>query len=154
MRSRKEFKEISGDFFRIISKFQAIEKMAMDFGVGEKLYPSEIHMVEAIGRNPGINVTGLAERMGITKGAVPKRIRKLEQKKLVRRYQDRENRKEVYFRLTDTGAIAFKAHEVFHDRIDRSFQSLLCRMNNDAISVVKLVLTELDRYTDRIIEQQ
>lgn len=41
-------------FIRISKKFNEIESVSIDVGNGEKLYPSEIHVIVAIGSNRGI----------------------------------------------------------------------------------------------------
>ena len=151
MSRNDEYTDISDAFFRITMKFQAIEKIPRDFGVKEPLFPSEIHMVQAIGETPGINVTELALRLGITKGAIPKRIKKLEQKNLVRRYQDDDNRKEVNFVLTDEGATAFSAHKKYHAKIDREIYGLMSSMGHEKLDIVRRLFTELDKYADRML---
>ena len=77
--------EIMEQFIRIVNKFNRFEKVPMDFGVEEMLYPSEIHTIEAIGNNSRINVSQLAELLGITKGAVSQMINKLVRKQFVKK---------------------------------------------------------------------
>ncbi|HEX7468801.1 MAG TPA: hypothetical protein VF324_09490, partial [Methanobacterium sp.] len=57
-------------FLRITKKFHELEKVSIDIGDGEKLYPSELHVIEAVGNGYGNKVTVLSEKFGITKGAV------------------------------------------------------------------------------------
>ncbi len=151
MEREREYGEIRDLFFRLISRFQAIEKIPRDFGVGEPLFPSEIHMIDAIGRNPGINLTGLAALLGITKGAVPKQVQKLERKSLVRRYRDDENMKEVLFALTDGGESARRAHEKYHAKIDRKMIELMNSLDEEKLEALKSVFTGLDRYAEKIL---
>ena len=44
-------------FIRITKKFSELEKFSIDMGDGERLYPSELHILDAIGNNYGNNVT-------------------------------------------------------------------------------------------------
>lgn len=85
-----------------------------DFGTGVPLYRTEIHTIRAIGENPRINVTKLAEHMGVTKGAVSQTIAKLARKGLVRRTRAPDNAREVLLELTDLGWTGFSSHEQFH----------------------------------------
>ena len=89
----------------------------MDFGVDRMLYPSEIHTIEAIGKNFRINVTQLAELQGITKGAVSQMVYKLVRKKFVKKIKFPRSGKEVFLELTPEGKKAFKGHEKFPIRI-------------------------------------
>ena len=75
------------------------------------LYAKELVTIKIIGRNPGINVTGIAERMRITRGAVSQTVAKLVRKKLVRKTYAEDNAKEVILQLTDLGWTAFNARE-------------------------------------------
>ncbi len=105
MTKQETFKNIGETFNRIINKFSSIEKKPRDFGIGDLLYPSEIHNIEIIGRNPGINVTNLAKKLGVTKGAVSQIVNKLERKKLVAKFRDSNNEKEVMLKLQKRGKL-------------------------------------------------
>lgn len=72
----------------VINRFTLIENSPRDFGSGERLYPSEIHTIEAIGKNEGTNLTQLAETMGVIKAVISQIVRKLEMKKYVQKYKD------------------------------------------------------------------
>ncbi len=55
-------------------------KSPLDYGTDDLLYRSEVHTLEVIEKNPGINVTGIAKALDLTKGAVSQTIRKLVEK--------------------------------------------------------------------------
>ena len=145
------YNTVSDTLYRIISKFREIEKIPRSFGIEKKLYPSEIHMIQAIGRDPGINVTGLAQHLGVTKGAVPKILRKLESKGLVVRYRDDSNNKEVYFTLTAEGEKAYRGHEAFHATLDAQMVQMFSKFNENEIDLILAVLGELDSLADRAL---
>ena len=142
---------ISDAFYRIISKFHEIEKIPRSFGIQEKLYPSEIHMIQAVGRKPGINVTEVAQYLGITKGAVPKILRKLEGKGLVVRYRDEANNKEVYCSLTAEGETAYRGHERFHAMLDKKIMQLFAQLDDREIALIGDVLRELDALAEKAL---
>ena len=71
MMEKGDFQEFREAFIRIVAKYRILEKKPQDYGIGEVLHPSEIHAIEMIGKNPGINVTGLAVRLGLPKGRSP-----------------------------------------------------------------------------------
>ncbi|MBN1531785.1 MAG: MarR family transcriptional regulator [Spirochaetes bacterium] len=153
MKEDNRFEDMSDLFFRILSRFHEIERIPRDFGTGDPLYPSEIHMVQAIGRRPGINVTELAGHLGITKGAVPKMVRRLEKKRLVRRYRDGDNRKEIHLELTRSGIAAYRGHERFHTEIDAVILRLMNSMSSDTIAAVREVFIQLDEYAEGILSR-
>ena len=68
----KNYENIIKLYFSSMKLFEEIEKTPKDFGTGDLLYGSEIHTIVAIGKNPGSNMTEIAEIMDITKGGVQK----------------------------------------------------------------------------------
>lgn len=66
---------------RILNKAYALEKKPVDMGCGVLLYPSEFHLIEAAGKNPEENLTSIASRLGVTKGAISQTVKKNLKKK-------------------------------------------------------------------------
>ena len=97
-----EVNELVRLFQSILHAYSIIEKQPRDFGTGHTLHLSELQTVSTIGENPGINMTQLADRMGVTRGAISQTVRKLVPKKLVTRTNVRNN-KEVNLGLTEVG---------------------------------------------------
>ena len=75
---------------------------------------SELNCLDAIGRMEHPNVTALAEKMRMTKGAISKILRKLSDKGAVEPYQLGSNRQKIFYRLTDAGQELFDAHRERH----------------------------------------
>lgn len=76
--------------------------------------PSEIHCIEYIGKSEDSNVTKLAETFYMTRSAISKITKKLIEKGLIDSYQKPDNKKEIYFRLTEQGNAIYKVHEKLH----------------------------------------
>ncbi|HEX3037875.1 MAG TPA: MarR family transcriptional regulator [Oscillospiraceae bacterium] len=76
--------------------------------------PSEIHCVAYIGEDKHSNVTKLAESFDMTRGAISKLTKKLVKKGLIESYKKPENKKEVYFELTEQGKVIYNIHEEMH----------------------------------------
>ena len=64
--------------------------------------PSEVHCIEAIEELNEPNVRRLTEALFMTRGAISKLTKRLEQRGLID-YKNPNNKKEVYFRLTEAG---------------------------------------------------
>jgi DNA-binding MarR family transcriptional regulator len=105
-----EFMEVSGLYMELIKK---IEKVKRKYN-GIELYPSEIHTLVFIQDNNESNMTEIAQRLGVTKGAIFKIIDKLGQKELLSRYKKPDNNKNTYFKLSEKGLLAYDGHEKFH----------------------------------------
>lgn len=152
MKAQNEYMELGDLFYQMLSKYIASEKVPKYFGIKQKLYPSEIHMIHAIGKHPGINVTDLAKFLGITKGAVPKMVKKLKSKGLVESLEGHENRKEVRLALTFEGKKAHKGYLQYHVTRSGFLKRYYDRLTKDEVAVVKKMLKELGRYADTILE--
>ncbi len=110
-------REIFEHWARIMNKMNRSEKIPRDFGTGDLLFPSEIHTLCVIGAEPGTNITALAQRLGVTKGAISKMATKMREKGLIEKYQEPGNDKEILLRLTKTGRIACIGHEEHHNAV-------------------------------------
>src|SRR5699024_5421099 len=64
--------------------------------------------------NKYTNVRKLAESIYMTRGDISKLTKRLIKKGLIERYQKPDNKKEIYFRLTEQGKIIFDIHENLH----------------------------------------
>ncbi|MBE9546817.1 MAG: MarR family transcriptional regulator [Proteobacteria bacterium] len=146
MTKQEAFINIGETFNRIINKFASIEKKPRDFGTGDLLYPSEIHNIEIIGRNPGINVTNLAKTLGVTKGAVSQIVNKLERKNLVEKFRDSNNEKAVMLKLQKMGEIAFSGHENFHAKFYSEIMDKVDNMTPEQIQFFQSILDKIDKY--------
>ena len=63
---------------RVVTKLSEIDKRTRYYGTDQSLFEAEIHMIKSIKENEGIHVTGLADMLGVTKGAVSQILKKLE----------------------------------------------------------------------------
>ncbi len=152
MKDKKEYLEVGDLFYRVLSKYMASERVPKSFGIKQKLYPSEIHMIHGIGRHPDINVTELAKFLGITKGAVPKMIKKLKSKGLVESFNGHKNRKQVHLRLTIDGTKAHKGYLQYHEKRNGLLKRYYDRLSKEEIATITKMLSELERYADMILE--
>jgi DNA-binding MarR family transcriptional regulator len=134
---------------RLINKYNSLEKKLYNFGIDELLTPAEIHTIDCIGRNSGINVTNLAEKLGITKGAVSQMVNKLKKKDLVTKLKDSDNDKEVILLLSKKGKIAFDGHIKFHADIYRDFMPLVENTSIERIKSFKEIINKIEFHLDR-----
>jgi len=108
-----KFMECAQVYMKLIDQS---EKVMRDYG-GIELYPSEVHTLVSIQDNCDVNMTQIAQKMGVTKGAINKIVQKLEKKELIERYKIANNNKNIYFKLTEKGIKAYKGHFEFHKNL-------------------------------------
>ena len=97
----------------LVHKMTRLNKPQMEACFREYL-PSEVHCSEYIGRNEGLNVTKLADAFCMSIGAMSKITTKLVEKGIIESYQKPENRKEIYFQITEQGKRLNERHEELH----------------------------------------
>ena len=103
-------------FLKILHLYSVINRKPKDYGTGDLLYFTELHTITVVARNHEINMTELAEIMGVTRGAISQTIRRLVAKNLILK-SNITNRKEVNLKLSEKGLIVYKAQESFQKEI-------------------------------------
>jgi len=74
----------------------------------------EVHCLDRIGTIDYANVTKIAKEMRLTRGSISKICKRILKKGLIESYQRADNRKEVYYRLTENGQLVYKEHRKIH----------------------------------------
>lgn len=99
---------------RVIHKYNQWENKQRTYGTDTVLSKAEIHTIAAVGDNPGINITALADILGITKGAASQMIYKLVEKGAVEKKVSPNSDTEVVLNLTGDGQKNYVAHREYH----------------------------------------
>lgn len=144
----KNNKKISYIFLRIVIKLFQLDKKTRYYGTDQSLYEAEIHMIKSIKENEGIHVTGLADMLGVTKGAVSQIIMKLERKGMIIKETDPNNLSRLVLRLTQKGNIAYLHHENLHREFEELFISILENATEKNIEFLKSFLSTLEDQID------
>lgn len=113
---------------------------------------SETHCIDYIGKLELPNVTKIAEHMQMTRGAISKMTRKLLAKGLIEKYTLENNKKEVYFKLTDRGMLLYKEHEKRHKLWEKRDMQFLSRYSKEEIELVMKFMKEFNEYLENQIE--
>lgn len=134
---------------RCIHKYNQVENKKFSYGSNIELTRNEIHTINFIGKNEGINVTELAKLKGITKGAVSQMIYKLVEKGFVTKRISPNSDTEVQLELTDLGWSAYEAHRKYHQEIHEEFFGLLNTMPDEAYEMMMEVARAFEQTIDR-----
>lgn len=128
-------KALVGQIFRVLKKCFTLEKRNIVQFEGVSLYPSEIHLLLFLRQEEHRNVTHIAERLSMTKGAVSQTLARLEKKKMLRKRKDPYQKNEVSVTFTPLGQTVI---EYFQQQ-----QRLVGLRHDEYFSA----LTENDRHT-------
>lgn len=143
------FDDILIQFIRVANKLVQFENSpSTDYGVSEPITQAAIHTLEAVGKNNGINVTELAKKLGITKGAVSQMISRLIKRGLVSKNRLADNEKEVAINLTEKGWEVFNRHEEIHEGVFKEFMKNLGDFGDLEVNALKKVLDTLEGHLD------
>ncbi|GEO24290.1 MarR family transcriptional regulator [Alicyclobacillus acidoterrestris] len=116
--------------------------------------PSEVHCIESIGKNIDPNVTKLAESLYMTRGAISKLTKKLIEKGLIESYQRSDNKKEIYFRLTEQGKVIYKVHEELHKAFQERDKVVFEQVTDEEFDSMLRFVENYSRHLDAEIKKQ
>lgn len=140
------------DLRDLLNKMTWLNKFKMEDSLkGYK--SSEVHCIEYIGRNVDCNVTKLAESFYMTRGAISKLAKKLIEKGIIESYQKSDNKKEIYFRLTDQGKVIYKIHEDLHNEFQERDKAVFEQVTEEQFDSMLSFVEKYSRHLDAEIEK-
>ncbi len=131
-----ELQYMIDQFLKILNLYSVINRKPKDYGTGDLLYFTEIHTISMVGKNREINMTRLAEIMGVTRGAISQTIRKLVAKNLIIKSNLR-NRKEVSLKLSEKGIIVLNGLQSFNKEVFAFAETLYEKAKPEHADLVK-----------------
>jgi DNA-binding MarR family transcriptional regulator len=145
-----ELQQLIDLFLKILHLYSVINRKPRDYGTGDLLYFNELHTITVIARNEEVNMTKLAEIMGVTRGAISQTITRLVHKNLIVR-TNITNRKEVNLKLSKKGRMVFSAQKSFQNEIF-TFAGTLYEnaMPEDRAIVKRLFVAIADNMENRV----
>lgn len=139
------------EFIKIANKLHELEKIPVDFGIDETLYPSEIHTIDAIGDNCD-TVTEISVKFGITKGAVSQIIGKLNKKGYVTKTRNKLYGKEINLSLSDKGIQAYHAHKELHKNMDNDIIQVIQNYSDESLQSFCDLINKIEKHIDKYIK--
>ncbi len=113
--------------------YQSILNLPQNFDVNAttySLYPSELKALNMIGQFTDINLTQLANKLGISKSAISKCTAKLLEKELITKEKSLTNVREVVFSLTTNGQTIFKQLQSAQDKLFEPFNQAMAKFTS------------------------
>jgi len=115
---------------------------------------SEVHCIESIEKNVDPNVTKLAESLYMTTGAISKITKKLIKKGIIESYQKPDNKKEIYFRLTEQGKIINNIHDELHEEFRKRDKAVFEQVTEGQFDSMLRFMEMYSRHLDVEIKKQ
>lgn len=148
----KEQQILLSEIASMLQRQELLTKLTENVCLEEYSY-SETHCIDYIGKVDLPNVTKIAENMQMTRGAISKMTKKLLAKGLIEKYTLESNKKEVYFRLTDSGLELFKEHEKRHKLWEERDSQFLKRYSAQETEIIIKFMREFNLYLEEKIEE-
>ena len=140
-------------FRELLNKMSALNKVKMKDSFKD-YKSSEVHCIEYIGENVDSNVTKLAESFYVTRGAISKLTKKLIKKGIIESYQKQDNKKEIYFRLTEQGKEINKVHEKLHKEFQDRDKTVFDQITEEQFDIMLSFAEKYSRHLDVEIKKQ
>ncbi|EPZ45187.1 MarR family transcriptional regulator [Alicyclobacillus acidoterrestris] len=112
---------------------------------------SEIHVIDLIGSMENPNVTSIAERMHMTRGAISKIATKLKQRGDIESFQLPDNQKNLYFRLTSRGERIRSLHADLHAQAEKRVVDFFSRYASEELQVIHTFLSDVSKHIDEML---
>ena len=132
---------------KLINRYNDIDKKARTYGTEELLFPSEIHVIDAIGLQSDMTTTKLAKSLGITKGGISQITAKLIKKDLITKSKG-SGVNEIFLTLTDKGKTAHDCHRRMHENLIKNLNGLLDEMNEPVKETILKIISMIDSELD------
>ncbi len=123
----------------------------------ERLYAygySEIHTIAAVGDLKDPNVTSIARRMKMTKGAVSKIIKRLLSAQVIEAYQLADNRQKIFYSLTEKGKFLYDEHKKRHELWIQRDKGFLSGFSEEQLQCVSAFMAEFNAYLEEQIAEK
>lgn len=145
--------QVKMGFRDLYNKMSWLNKSKMEASLkGYK--PSEVHCIECIEKNVDPNVTKLAESLYMTRSAISKITKKLMEKSLIESYQKPDNKKEIYFRLTEQGNVIYNVHEELHHEFQERDKEVFEQITEEQFDSMLSFVEKYSRHLDSEIKKQ
>jgi DNA-binding MarR family transcriptional regulator len=86
----------------------------------------------------------------MTNGAISKIAKKLIKKELIESYQKPDNKKEIYFRLTEHGKKVYKIHEELHKEFQKRDKPVFEQISEEQF---RSILSFIESYSSHLDEE-
>ncbi len=139
--------------FRFIDRILFIEKRTRFQFKEVTLYPSEIHLILLIHNERATNGTLMAERLGVTKGAISQTLSRLEKKGILVKSKDPYMKNELTIEFLPLGKELLHHYLQRMDDLQRDFDRYLSKLTDGERDVIKAFLAHADTAMTRHLER-
>ncbi|MBZ8175532.1 MarR family transcriptional regulator [Staphylococcus delphini] len=97
---------------------------------------THFHIIELIAKHNNVNNKFLADQLNISNPAITKSMKKLLSKGLVIKLHQAQNKKEVYYQLTEKGEKLSSIHDELHQKAVKKYEDVLEVFKENELEVI------------------
>jgi DNA-binding MarR family transcriptional regulator len=117
--------ELVNKILETISKLTFLDRRRKITYQDIRLYPSEIHLLLFIYHIQDTNITKIAERLGLTKGAISQTLSRLEKKGIIKKRTDPSKKNELKVQFTKKGQLLMEHVFEFKNSLETKYLDFL-----------------------------
>ncbi len=121
----KNNSELVNKIFETISKLTFLDRRRKITYQEVRLYPSEIHLLLFIYHIQDANVTKIAERLGLTKGAISQTLSRLYKKGIILKRTEPSKKNQVHVQFTNEGKMLMEHVIEFRNSLETKYLNFL-----------------------------
>lgn len=134
----KQGTEVINAFIALTENIANSRTNVLDFGSEDMtFYRGEIHIIKMLGDYPGIYSSEVARRFGITRAVVHKTLLKLDERGLIRKEGDDQDKKRHKLFLSEKGQLAYRRHEEYHNQHDQALFDYVAEMSGSQLEAIR-----------------
>jgi DNA-binding MarR family transcriptional regulator len=104
---------------------------------------TSVHVIDCIGDYEPINHTGIVKKMKLSKGSITNISTKLLDMGFIKSSQRNNNRKEVYYSLTDKGRFVYQLHQGMHRAKEEKFYQFMENYTEAELQTIGRFMSDL-----------
>ena len=141
-------RKLAGQIRRVVNRLIFLEKRSVFRHEGLRLHPSEIHLVQVIKERPDLNAGEMAQRLGVTNGAVSQTLARLERKGVIKKAKDPSLKNRVTATFTESGRTAIQSFEEERASSVASFSTYLAGLSETEKEVIGGFLSRVEEFLE------
>jgi DNA-binding MarR family transcriptional regulator len=135
---------------RVINRLIFLEKRSV-LQLGRlRLHPSEIHLMQVIQEQPDLNAGEMAQRLGVSNGAVSQTLARLERKGVITKAKDPSLKNRVTAIFTPSGSAAIQCFEEERASSVESFSNYLASLSEREREVIEGFLSHIEEFLEEL----
>jgi DNA-binding MarR family transcriptional regulator len=145
-----ELKKLADQLRRVLNGLIFLEKRSVLRHGGLRLHPSEIHLMQVISEQPNLNAGDMAQKLGISNGAVSQTLARLERKGIIKKSKDPALKNRVTATFTAFGKEAIKRFEAKQASSRKAFSAYLAGLSERDRKVIGSFLSNVEEFLNRL----